>query len=104
MTTSAAEGVLKAGSVMSPTMKGQACGVNVVLVDADEPGVPEPTHRLDDREQRRALVRHLVLDSRRRLRVAVADDDPHLLERVEPLGERARTDARAGVLELGEAP
>ena len=50
-----------------------------------------------------ALLGELVLDAGRRLGEAVALDDPLLLEHVQPLRERARADARARVLELGEA-
>ena len=44
-------------------------------------GVTEPPHLLDDREQRGALIGQLVLDARRRLGVAVAQDQLLLLER-----------------------
>ena len=75
----------------------------LVVVIVDQPVVAEAAHRLDDRQQRVALAGQLVLDARRRLGVALALDDPLLLEHVQPLGERARADPRAGVLELGEA-
>src|SRR5207253_8388673 len=60
-----------------------------------EPGVSEAPHLLDDRQQLLALVRQLVLDPRRRLGVAAADDDAFLLERAQPLRQRARADPAA---------
>jgi tetratricopeptide (TPR) repeat protein len=74
-----------------------------VLVLVHEPLASEAAHLADDREQRLALRRQLVLDARRRLGVAPADEDRLLLEDAEPLGERPRTYPRAGALELGEA-
>src|SRR5207244_13627007 len=67
-----------------------------------QPVVSEPSHLVDDRQQRLALVGELVLDAGRRLRVAPPDDDALLLERAEPLGERPRADPAARVLELRE--
>src|SRR5437762_3279878 len=75
----------------------------LVVVAAVQPRVAELAHRVDDREERLALPGQLVLDARRRLGVAVPLDDPLLLERAQPLGERPRADAAAGVLELREA-
>src|SRR3954469_11710917 len=69
---------------------------------AVEPAVAELTHRVDDRQQGLALRRQLVLDARRRLGVAAALDDSFALELAQPLGERARADPRARVLELRE--
>jgi hypothetical protein len=43
--------------------------------------VPEAAHLLDDRQERVALRSQLVLDPRRRLRIAVALDDSLVLER-----------------------
>src|SRR5581483_341160 len=53
----------------------------LVLVVAGEPGVAEAPHGVDDREEGLALLGQLVLDARRRLRIAVPLDDPLLLER-----------------------
>ena len=75
----------------------------LVIVVVDQPRMAEAAHRIDDRQHRGALRRQLVLDPRRRLRIAAARDDPLLLEHVEALGERARADPVARVLELGEA-
>src|SRR5256885_13279429 len=66
--------------------------------------MPELAHRVDDRQERRALVRQLVLDPRRRLRIAVSLDDALLLECPEALGERSGADATARPLELRKAP
>ena len=52
----------------------------------------EAAHLVDDRQQRRALLGQLVLDPRRRLRVAPPDDDVLRLEPAEALGERPRAD------------
>src|SRR5437763_487421 len=70
----------------------------------DQPGVPEAAHLLDDRQERVALVGQLVLDPRRRFRIAVPRDDALVLEGAEALRKRPRTDAGARVLELREAP
>src|SRR5437764_829526 len=70
----------------------------------DQPGVPEAAHLLDDRQERVALVGQLVLDPRRRFRIAVPRDDALVLEDAEAFRERPRTDAGARVLELREAP
>src|SRR6188472_3139094 len=69
---------------------------------AAEPVVAEAAHLLDDRLQRLALLRQLVLDARRRLGVAAADDDSFRLEPAQPLRQRPRADPRTRVLELGE--
>ena len=74
-----------------------------VVVAARQPRVPELAHRVDDRQHRRALLRQLVLDARRRLGVAAPLEHALLLERAEALGERARADAAARLLELREA-
>ena len=71
---------------------------------AAEPLVAEAAHLADDREERRALLGQLVLDARRRLRVAAPHDDLLGLQPAQTLGERPRADPRAGVLELGKAP
>ncbi len=52
----------------------------------DEPRMPVAPHLVDDRQQPLALRGQLVLDARRRLRVAAADEDPLL--------SRARAGAR----------
>ena len=69
-----------------------------------EPFVSEGTHLLDDAKEASALLGQLVLDSRRRLRIAPADDDVLLLEHAEPLGECPGADAWTGPLQLGKAP
>jgi hypothetical protein len=51
----------------------------------DEPGVTEPPHLGDDREQRLTLGGQLVLHARRRLREAAPLDDPFVLEDAQPL-------------------
>src|SRR5438105_2699907 len=73
------------------------------LMRAGEPLVPELAHRVDDREERLALLRQLVLDARRRLGIAVPLDDPFVLERAQALRQRPRRDTGARVLELREA-
>ena len=75
-------------------------GARPLAAVVDEPLVPEAAHLVDDRQERLALRGQLVLDARRRLGVAAADDDLLLLERAQPLRERPRADALAGVLEL----
>src|ERR1035437_10303935 len=65
--------------------------------------VAELAHRVDDREEGLALLRQLVFDAGRRLRIAAPVDDALVLESSEPLGERAGADAAAGALELREA-
>ena len=77
--------------------------IELIVVLAVQPTVPELAHRVDDREQRLPFRRQLVLDPRRRLRVAAAVDDAFLLEPAQTLGERPGADAGAGMLELGEA-
>src|ERR671932_349917 len=42
---------------------------------SDEPRAAEVPHRLDDRQQRGALLRQLVLHARRRFRIAVPRHD-----------------------------
>src|SRR5215471_19987596 len=74
-----------------------------VRVLAVEPLVPVLAHRIDDREERLALLGEAVLDPWRRLDEALPLEDPLGLEGAEPLGERARADALARALELGEA-
>ena len=74
-----------------------------VIVVVDQPLMAEAAHRIDDRQHGGALRRQLVLDARRRLGVAAARDDALLLEHVQALRQRSRTDAVARVLELGEA-
>ncbi len=64
---------------------------------AAEPLVAEAAHLVDDRQQRPALPGQLVLDPRRRLRVAPPDDDVLRLEPAEALGERPRADPLAGI-------
>ena len=71
---------------------------------AAEPLVTEAAHLGDDRPERRAFLGQLVLDTRRRLRVAPPHDDPLGLEPAQTLRQRPRADPRARVLELGEAP
>src|SRR4051794_36937367 len=71
------------------------------------PGGFEPVgavgaHRLDDRDQREALVRERVLDARRDFGVGLAGDDALLLERAQAQRERARADAGQRALELAE--
>ena len=72
------------------------------LVPTREPVAPELAHRVDDREERLALLRQLVLDARRRLRIAATLDNPLVFERAQALGKRSRRDPGARVLELGE--
>src|SRR5207245_2063504 len=67
------------------------------------PAVTEAAQLLDERQQRGPVVRQRVLDARRRLGVAPAEDQLLVLECAEPFGERARADAGARVLELGKA-
>ena len=83
------------------SLAGLRLGVPVMRV-VHEPVVAEAAHLLDHRQQADALRRELVLDPRRRLRVAVPGEDAFLLQPAQPLRERARADAGAGVLELGE--
>ena len=54
-------------------------------VVVDDPRVAELAHLADDRQQRAALVRELVLDTRRRFRIAVAHEDSLCLEHVQAL-------------------
>ncbi len=67
-----------------------------------EPVVAEVAHRLDDRQERLALLRQLVLDPRRRLGVALPQDDPLDFECAESFRERPRADPRQGALEVRE--
>ena len=69
----------------------------------EQPVAPELAHGVDDRQQRLALVAQRVLDARRRLGEAAAKQDALGLERLQPLGQRARRDSGAGALELLEA-
>ena len=75
-----------------------------VVVAAGQPRVTELAHRVDDRQERRALLRQLVLDARRRLGIAAPLEHSLLLECAQTLGEGARADAAARLLELREAP
>ena len=68
-----------------------------------EPFVSEGTHLLDDAKEASALLGQLVFNSRRRLRIAPADDDVLLLEHAEPLGECPGADAWTSPLQLGKA-
>src|SRR6185295_18943441 len=71
-----------------------------MAVLGDEPLVPEPAHRVDDREERLALPAQRVVDP---TAGAHPLDDPLLLEDAQSLGERSRADPGARALELGEA-
>jgi len=62
--------------------------------------VTELPHLLDDRQQRLAVVRELVLDARGTFRVASAFHEALVLERTETLGKSARADPGARMLEL----
>src|SRR3954454_1561687 len=85
-------GFLPACGCRSPPLRGLG----------DHPRVPEAAHLPDDREERASLLGQLVLDAGRRFRIAAPDRNALPLEHVEPLGERARADAGARVLELHE--
>src|SRR3990170_1184588 len=61
-----------------------------VVHAAAEPVVAEAAHLVHDREERLTLRRQRVLDPRRRLRVAVADDDALGLEPAQALGQSPR--------------
>src|SRR5215208_6429522 len=110
---------VEAGAIIcSPVWTGGAClstrgaeasatagdGERVGARRLDEPGTAEPAHRAHDRQQRTSLRRQLVLDARRRLRIAAADHDPLVLQHLQPLRQRPRADPGTRVLELSEAP
>src|SRR3954454_14200318 len=59
-------------------------------------------HRLDDRDERKALVREAVLDARRDLGVGLALEDALLLQRAQAQRECAGADALERALELAE--
>ena len=61
---------------------------------SSQPLAAVDAHRLDDRDQRAALLGQRVLDARRDLGVRLARDDALLLERPQAQRERARRDAR----------
>src|SRR5207248_11719860 len=81
----------------------RSCGSSRSGLRVRQVRVPELPHLADDREEGLALFRQLVLDARRALRIAAADEKALLLERAQPLRQRARAAAGAGVLELREA-
>src|SRR3954464_1574839 len=82
--------------------RGRVAALERVVVIAVQVRMPELAHRVDDRQERLALVRQFVLDAGWGLRIAVSLDDALALERPEALGERPWADAAAGALELGE--
>ena len=87
-------------SPRSPALQLLACSASRPLRGrmraAAEPRVAEAPHLADDRQQRRALLRQVVLHAGRRLRVAPAHEDLLRLQPAKALGERARADPRAG--------
>ena len=84
----------RAGAERCAASRLAGCGVQ--LVRAPQPSQSWPKSRIASMIgwSARALLGQLVLDPRRRLGVAAANDDPLGLEPAQPLGERARADAR----------
>src|SRR4051812_48229684 len=68
-----------------------------------QPAAAVLAHRLDDRDEREALLGQRVLDARWHLGERGPLDDALLLQRPEAQGERARADALQRALELAEA-
>src|SRR4051794_622250 len=68
-----------------------------------EPFFAVAAHRLDDRDQRAALLGQAVLDARRHLGEGLALDHALLLQCSQPQRQRARADALQRALQLAEA-
>src|SRR5215210_7406569 len=81
---------------------GSALDVVRSSTSVDEPGAPEAAHLLDDRQEVAPLLGQVVLDPRRPLGIRAAFEDAVVLERAQPLGQRAWGDAGARGFELGE--
>src|SRR4051794_8624876 len=82
--------------------RGHRLGRLVAGAGGAQPVGAVAAHRVDDRDQRPALLGELVLDARRDLREGLARDDALLLERAQPQRQRARGDAVQRALELTE--
>ena len=76
--------------------------VDAILVR--QPDGAEGAHRLDHRQQGMTLARQGVLDAGGHLGEAGAADDAHLLQPLQPLGERLRTDPAQRAFQLAKAP
>ena len=96
------------GPAQAPSGRRPACSPTGVLSGDDDrlgglaagalgaqPLAAVGAHRLDDRDERAALLGQRVLDARRDLRERLTRDDALLLERPQAQGEGARGDALA---------
>src|SRR6266487_1872043 len=78
-------------------------GRRLGLTLGGQPALAVLAHRLDDRDERAALLGEQVLDARRNLGERRALDDALLLERAQAQRQRTRADALQRALELAEA-